>query len=174
MRGRLIGLCGEKRAGKDTVFSIIQDLQPGAVRVAFADALKLEVALACGVSVSRIEEHKDIFRPMLQWWGTEFRRGLFGSTYWLDRARTAIQHGLDEGRLVVVTDVRFQNEAEFVRQLHGKIWKVARKPAGRTMDQHTSETEVGSICADYYMHNDGTLADLRLAVRIGLEGKAKL
>lgn len=170
MRGRLIGLCGEKLAGKDTVFGIIQRFHPDAMRVAFADALKLEVAMACGVSVSRIEENKNTFRPVLQWWGTEFRRDLFSSTYWLDRARATIQHGLDENRLVVITDVRFQNEADFVREHGGKVWKVVRENNTNT-DKHPSETELASIGADYYVFNNGSLKDLRLAVKVALEGK---
>ena len=41
--GTLIGLCGPKGAGKDTVFKIISKHIPNAKRFACADLLKLEL-----------------------------------------------------------------------------------------------------------------------------------
>ena len=145
---RLFGITGKMKHGKDTFFSFVQELCPGAVRVSFADALKNEVAKACNVTVDFINQNKDVFRPVLQWWGTEFRRGLYGNNYWLDRLDDTIR-ALPDNSTVFVTDVRFLNEAEFVRSMGGSIVKIIRVGhVEADHSQHQSELELEKIIAD--------------------------
>jgi hypothetical protein len=142
------GLSAKAKHGKDTLYEIIKKLHPQVVRVAFADALKEEVAEACGVTVDFINQHKDLFRPMLQWWGTEFRRQLNGNDYWIRRLEDKLSV-LPEGTVVFVTDTRFQNEAEFVRSGGGHILRLVRP--GYVSDRgasHASEVELESISPD--------------------------
>lgn len=106
----VIGLIGKKLSGKDSVFKALREFVPHGQRIAFADPLKIELAAACGVSVEYLEEHKEVFRAGLQWWGTEFRRGLFGDDYWVNLVDSKLKHlstATDRG-LAVITDVRFQ------------------------------------------------------------------
>ena len=66
----IIGISGKKRSGKDTIFKLIKELNgilP--LRAAFGDQIKEEVADITGVDVDHIEENKEHFRQMLQWWG---------------------------------------------------------------------------------------------------------
>ena len=150
---RLFGICGKMKHGKDTFYSFITNCDPSVIRVAFADALKKEVAAACGVTVDFINSNKDIFRPMLQWWGTEFRRGLCGDDYWLRCLEDTI-NGLPDGSTVFVTDVRFLNEANFIHTLGGHVVKVTRigapAPAGSTSG-HASEVELEQIQPDSHI-----------------------
>ena len=55
------------------------------------------------------------------------------------------------------TDVRFHNEAEYVRNLKGKIVKVKPPKTFRIgkHHMHESETELDDILPDYLLTNDG-------------------
>ena len=53
---------------------------------------------------------------------------------------------------IVVTDVRFDNEVEIVKELGGIIIKVERKVERKNVDdkdQHKSETSMGKIKYEY-------------------------
>ena len=93
-------------------------------------------------------------RQALQRQGTESHREVFDYNFWVDallpedidlqtgehiwpsRFRMTLTEQPPE--ICVVTDCRFDNEAERVRWLGGKIWEIVRFPAlGR--DEHISE-----------------------------------
>lgn len=164
---QILGICGRKQSGKDATYDLIKEiLQPNKViRIAFADCLKEEVAKACGVTVEYIEKHKEIFRPMLQWWGTEFRRNLHSDTYWITKWVKKVI-ALDETKIymVVVPDVRFINEANAIKEAGGQVIKIERPLPNLTVrDYHPSENDL--ICSDWKFDdliiNNGTLADLQ-------------
>lgn len=168
MKTRLLGITGRKRHGKDEVFKAISRHVPKAHRLAFADPLKEELAKACGVDVAYINRHKDRFRLGLQWWGTEFRRELCSPEYWIHQAEFALRE-LNIWRphpppLVVFTDVRFQNEADFIKKHGGKLWMVMRDEFGPDSDRHKSETEMDGYEVDRVILNTGTLKRLERRV----------
>ena len=165
---KLIGLAGQKRCGKDTVYSMLAELMPFAViRLAFADDLKREVAQACGVTISFIESHKENFRLILQGWGTEFRREIHGRKYWVHRMERSIhrvQSASKDPRLtVVITDVRFRNEAEMVKGFGGSVVNVSR-PYLQSSDNHASENDLAGYKFDSTISNSGSLDDLKAQV----------
>jgi phosphomevalonate kinase len=162
----LIGITGKKQSGKDTVCSIIQKiLQPkSVVRIAFADALKEEVAKACGVSIEYINRHKDNFRLILQGWGTNYRRQLFGNDYWIYKYLLKAKQLPSDTFAVVVTDVRFLNEFHALNECYGKVIRVTR-PTDKHEDRHPSEAEMELIKADFCIQNNGTLQSLEEQVR---------
>ena len=96
-------------------------------------------------------------RRLLQRLGTEGGRQTLWDTIWIDAALT----GLDENAKVVVSDARFFNEFDAVRDRGGYVWRIERPGVGPVSD-HPSETE-----APNYTHfalelnNDGTLQDWR-------------
>ena len=157
----VIGLSGKIGSGKDTVCEMIAEAHPGAkfLRIAFADALKEEVATACGVAVDYLNQNKPLFRPMLQWWGTEFRRAQ-DADYWIGRA--AAKMAASDASLVIVTDVRFVNEAQFVRGAGGMLVRVHRP--GCAAGRHSSETIQDGFQFDLEIVNSGTLEQLRATV----------
>lgn len=144
----ILAFSGKAKSGKDAALSAIRNewsLSDAVImRINFADALKEEVSKACGVSVEYIDKHKDVFRTILQWWGTDFRRNLFGHDYWLnawkDRRNSITYPGVT--RLIVCTDVRFLNEVSFLKSLSAKVVRINRPVPLNTHSSHQSEIEL--------------------------------
>jgi len=158
---KLIGISGKKLSGKDALCNALISHTPvSAVRLAFADALKEEVSIACSVSLSFIDQHKAQFRPLLQWWGTDFRRHFQGDDYWVKKLISKLVDAADHGvGLVVVPDVRFQSEAAVVKQIGGCLVRIGRPT--QLIDDHLSETDLDSYKGfDHIVINNGTLHDL--------------
>lgn len=144
----IIAFSGKAKSGKDQALSFIRDEnfslnETVILRINFADALKEEVAKACNLDVSYIDKHKDVFRTILQWWGTDFRRNLFSKDYWLNAWRDRRDREVCPGvtKLIVCTDVRFINEVEFMKSLGAKVIRIDRPMPGH-FDSHLSETEL--------------------------------
>ena len=161
----LIGISGKKRSGKDTVGEIMLEWLQGnlgtAARVAFADQLKEEVARATGVSLEQIESDKVRWRPILQWWGVEFRRHYFGQDYWLRKMVEKLLT-MDE-EFAVVTDVRFRDEADYIRASGGFVVRVERETG--LQDGHVSELNLdGYDDFDYVLNNHKDIDSLELKV----------
>lgn len=62
--------------------------------------------------------------PLLQWWGTDFRRKNFGANYWVDK--TVAQIARETPDVALVTDTRFPNEAQAVKDLGGYNLNITR------------------------------------------------
>lgn len=174
MSFRIIGITGLKESGKDEVAKIIIDqcknLNP--VRLGFADALKEEIAAAIGLDVQYINDHKQNFRLIMQGWGTDFRRQLCNTDYWVIKLGNKLLRLSDTHHLFIVPDVRFKNEVEFIKKLDGELWRVER--GQRSLDKHVSETELRDVSVDMVIENKGTLIQLRREVTKALTGFAKL
>lgn len=157
----VIGLTGRKQSGKDTACSALAEAFLCPMRFAFGDPLKHEVAAACDVTIEYINAHKDLFRPMLQWWGTEFRRGQ-DPDYWVRILTSAIAQEIKYGVTIpfappglypiIVTDVRYPNEADMIKRFGGEVWRIVR-PALANEDQHISEHAMDDYSADRLLVN---------------------
>jgi len=100
-------------------------------------------------------------RWAMRWWGTEYRRWQDGQDYWLYRAHETIEQLHRDGwRRIVITDVRFLNEAAFIKGLGGEVWRIRRQLADEASANHVSELGVGDIPADRTLHNDSTTSAL--------------
>lgn len=176
MAALLIGLSGLKGCGKDTVCKLLAK-NYSIRRIAFADPLKEELAQACGVTTDFIGKNKDAFRPGLQWWATEFRRNFFSKDYWISRAAARLEAaratpGIDA---VIVTDVRFPNEASWIWREGGVIWRIERpipwcfwrKWLRTRKDSHASEAL--GFGYDTLVKNDGSLGQLERKARAAFE-----
>jgi len=156
----IIGISGKKRSGKDTIYRLIKELQGiHPLRAAFGDQIKEEVAGVTGVEVDHIEENKERFRPMLQWWGSDFRRHYNGESYWLDKMLAKMQTVAGK-EVLVITDVRYPNEADLVKQAGGIMIRVDRTTG--LEDAHSSENLLDDFEGfDYRLTNNSTLFDLK-------------
>jgi len=141
---RIYGITGKAGSGKDTFFRSVHKRLPNSLRVAFADELKREISNLTGFTSEYIEQHKAEFRVLLQHWGTNFRRNHCGQDYWIKKLAA---RPVPADAIVFVTDVRFQNEADWIRERNGKIIRVI-KSGQQSADPHPSETGVESIKAD--------------------------
>ena len=153
---RVIALTGLKQTGKDTVCEIIKKLLNGhATRFAFADALKQELAAACGVTVDAINKDKRRFRLGLQFWGSEFRRTQ-DKDYWVKQVDAALDTCVEP--VAIITDCRFENEAKMVLDRGGVIIRVTRPIAtGLPLDTHESERPLPKEMISHTISNEGDL-----------------
>lgn len=170
----VIGLSGKSGHGKDEVYRIARRLLRGkrVEREAFGDLLKQQVADAVGFDVEFVEAQKEFFRPLLQWWGTEFRRNLCGKEYWVNRMRKQLERNSIFGKdispdYIFVTDVRFPNEAELIREEGGVVVRVERGDyiADENANKHATETVMDNYEFDEVIRNDGDLKQLEAAVK---------
>lgn len=161
----IVGISGKKKSGKNTFANFLEcDLQSRGLIVkqyAFADVLKLEVAIATGMPLADIDINKDVFRPILQWWGHDFRRKYQGrDNYWVNRLAEKLSEDKYAVDVAIVTDVRYPNEAEFIRKMNGHLIRINRTLTGD--DQHSSEIGLDTFTDwDFTYDNNGTLAELK-------------
>lgn len=185
----IIGLVGYAGAGKDLVGALLRMMEYR--RVAFGDALKAEVAefMSVGnVTLAPSELDSDlqymlnarqlnagdvyrkptseVMRRILQQWGTEYRRKQYAG-YWVKLANDRVKKL--GGLSVVVTDVRFQNEVDWVHSLGGKVWKVERPGAEGEEMRHSSEAADELMGVDATIANTGTVYQLAEKVEEALK-----
>lgn len=67
----------------------------------------------------------------------------------------------------LITDCRFENEAQRIRDLGGQVWKIEREGAGA--GNHASEQELPGELIDLVIDNNGTFDDLKAAVTVAME-----
>ncbi len=197
---RLIGLNGYKGSGKDLTFDLIKELAPEAQRRAFADRMKLFGASLLGLTyeddilftMNQLKSLGSVSSQIGGWTraevdGRQFLRNvgenarlMFGQYFWVDQVlpdpRRYSEWGFHEISLLqvdflVVTDVRYEFEAERIKRLGGQIWNVTRPGVGS--DGHISEQDPLTWQSlnqpDVWISNDGTLADLKEKLRIELD-----
>jgi hypothetical protein len=90
---------------------------------------------------------------MLQRYGTEAHRDVFGEDFWVTQA----MNGLAVTSRIVFTDVRFPNEAAAIDRKGGHVIRLERPGASIAEQYHASEQ---ILQADYVVQNDGTIDDL--------------
>ena len=144
MKKQHIGLIGLAGSGKDTAALALMDR--GWKRIAFADALKGR-ALYLGWDGRKDDRGRQLLCDI----GMAMRA--YEPNHWIDHARGAMR-----GRPCVFTDVRFQNEADFVRSEGGIIVRVIRE--GLAVGDHESEAGQLAIRSDQSVLNDGTIERL--------------
>ena len=114
----------------------------------------------------------DEVRDLWQRFGTEVFREE-DEDYWVRKAALALLESTAER--VVFTDVRFENEAEFIYdrlddRLDGpnSVWRIDR-PGHRPDDIHESEQMVGLLGEEVTIINDGSLEDLEYPVSLAMD-----
>jgi adenylate kinase family enzyme len=112
-------------------------------------------------------------RQIMQWWGTEYRRSQDPS-YWLKSMGRAIANMSMFSNRIVITDTRFDNEAEFLKELSKstdiqsnlQIWRIGGgggapiKAADSALSEHASEGGISSQYIDANIKNDHAIIDL--------------
>lgn len=193
----IIGLHGVARSGKDTLYKLLAeelDIDYHVRRDAFADRLKISAMAALGYDKEQddlielanilkedsisilIVEHtvdKDIEvvadlsgREYLQYYGTEAHRDVFNHDFWLDAVlpKSSARNDCD---VLIVTDVRFDNEAQRVRDCGGVVWRIRRDEVEKD-DGHASESGISSDLIDYTIDNNGSLEELKQSAMVAL------
>lgn len=187
----ILGLAGRAHSGKDSAGAfLIEGPSPDGIawrRVAFADPLKEASKIIFrftdeqvnGKLKETIDERWGFTpRAALQLLGTEVCRHI-REDVWVKSAELRVKGLVAAGRHVVLTDVRFLNEADAVRSWGGIVVRVQRDPSTCPFPvdpTHQSEVELNKIVPDAVIANEGTLDHLRdsiwfVAKLHGLPGK---
>jgi len=150
---KIIGLCGKKRSGKSSAAEHLQHIiGDHCYRFSFADQIKSEVGKIFG---KYREDRKETLRPVYQSVG-EAAKQLFGTTVWVDKLADKLSRLEDPNAVVVIDDVRFPIESEWVRSMGGVVWRIRRPATDCIEDSHVSETSVDLITPDEIVFNDST------------------
>ncbi|NWN87005.1 MAG: hypothetical protein HLX51_00460 [Micrococcaceae bacterium] len=118
------------------------------------------------------EDSKDVLpdtsaeiRRLQQIIGTEIGRQLVSDTIWVDTAMFTVKRMRDRGNPVVISDCRFDNEAQAVRDAGGIMVRVDRPSlTSQPVDGHASEQGVADELIDEVIVNDGDLDDLHASI----------
>jgi hypothetical protein len=168
---KIIGLSGKIGAGKDTVHQIMHDecIKHGlsCVKISFADPLKDLCSTLFGWDRDRLNfdtAYKEsntldsgepdpacqIYsnktrRMLIQEIGTECFRDSLDSEFWIKLQKLKLDNGeYDEYDIGFITDCRFLNEIQFVKNNGGSIFKINRTGGVSTLTKqtnHSSEIE---------------------------------
>ncbi len=113
-------------------------------------------------------------RQYLQNLGNEGRK-LFGENFWIDMVlpfNPATDREIycpdvyPDVDVLAITDLRYANEAQRIKDLGGVVWEVVRPDA--TSDGHASEQPLPRELVDEVIVNDGTLDHLDSQVMIAM------
>jgi dephospho-CoA kinase len=167
----IIGLSGYAQSGKDTTAKILID-EFGFNRVAFADKIRLFLLeinplLSDGYPLKSVvneygwdvAKSRNEVRRLMQETGVA-ARNLFDQDFWVNAAFK----DLDPVERVVVTDVRFRNEADYIKELGGYVWRISRSSV-EAVNNHVSENDLDNYFFDAVITNNSTIEDLHKNIR---------
>ena len=152
----LIGFAGGAGVGKTTTAEwFVEQLK--FVRLSYAAPLKASLSILTGLPLKHFLDielkEKEIPglnispRVMMQKCGTEFVRGMIHPDFWLWRMRHSISD--HSNRNIVIDDIRFDNEAQLVRDNGGSVIHLNRE--FNTPTKHTNHKSEQQL---YYQEND--------------------
>lgn len=179
-----VGLSGKAGSGKDTAADYLVE-KYGFVKFAFADPIKdglqamfnLDYEMLYGsLREAKLEDLQTTPRIMAQTLGTEWGRNLIHPDVWVialqrkitDYIESTLAITPDADIKIVVSDVRFENEASWIRQGLGGgiVVHVERGEYGQLVgiDGHASERLILEEEQDVHMYNCDTIESFYLSL----------
>jgi hypothetical protein len=70
--------------------------------------------------------------------------------------------------IIIIKDIRFENEAAYIRDMGGKIWHIVRDNA-ESVNQHSSELGIEIQPSDIVISNNGTIEEYKTALTVAWE-----
>jgi hypothetical protein len=171
---KLIAFTGAAGSGKDTAAAILIH-KYGYEKISFASAIKDAIAIIFGWDRNMLEgatresrawrEERDEWwstrlgrnitpRLVLQQWGTELGRDTFHKDIWIAAVERKISQ--NPNKKYVLTDCRFINEADMIKNAGGKLINITRRGVTLT-GAHASEVGLPVELFDMVIDNDGSL-----------------
>lgn len=188
---RIIGITGYARHGKDTIANVLSR-ELGYNRIALADQMKTAMATLNPLVVVRREdwarapipvwdetmrlanyvdevgwdEAKKLpeVRRLLQVFGTEVGRQMLGENVWIEAlVRNTKGFYPPSERRIVIPDIRFQNEADWIHRMNdAALWRVTRPDFDNGIGiTHASERDIATLRPDVEFINQGTVSDFK-------------
>jgi hypothetical protein len=164
---KLLGLVGKSGSGKDRFFSKV--LAPlGYTRLSLADAVRVFSIVLFTRVYEGIEKdtsslirvfpylYREMFsmnksplaRTIQQYVGTELVKRKFDRDYWIKVLDPLVSERIERGIKVAITDIRFPEEAEYIRNNGGLLIKItgsSRYSEGEPVADHDSEKFIDQI-----------------------------
>jgi len=161
----LVGLTGKAGVGKDTLADYLV-ARHGFAKLSLAAPLKEAINGLFGFTPEQWDDREwkervidwigKSPRQLAQTIGTEWGRECIAEDIWLRIAQRRIEQLLAEGyKGVVISDVRFDNEASFVRRLGGLVCAIVRD-AVDDVSPHASERGVHIALIHHWIVNTGS------------------
>ena len=159
----MIGITGKAGSGKDELGSMILRENPTSYKYSFADPVRLGLREALGYTrehlLGKLKENLDPVlgfspRAAMQEFGMCLRN--LNPDIWLTLADIRRK---STDWTMIVCDVRFENEAEFIRK-NGTLIHIKRDGIESVRD-HPSEAGVRFGAGDVEFNNNGTFEDMR-------------
>lgn len=167
----IVGFSGYARSGKDEAVGALTKV--GWQRISFADKIRdflyvLNPLLEVGDYECRVQDvirrvgwggykntvYAEEIRNLLQRLGVECGRQTISDNIWVDAAL----NNLEEAGSYAISDCRFVNEANGIRERGGRVFRI-RRPGVGPANSHMSETALDHYDFDGYIDNDGTLEE---------------
>jgi len=181
----LIGICGKMGSGKSTVAEHIEK-QRTMWSFGFADPLKSMCMASFELSHDQMCTQKGKAtldprwgvtpRTILQRMGTDVVRDMFPAMFpeagldqeslWIRLARNKVETAHSDNCSVVISDVRFPDEARFIHEAGGQLWRIDRPEQNDQDDndaapRHASENvDALAKYVDHVLANTGTIEQL--------------
>ena len=190
----IIGICGLIGCGKGTVRDILVE-NYGFTKLSFADKLKDGVATVFNWDRAMLEgdtvESREWRETQDDFWTKETGRTITPRLVLQEFGTDCMRHGFDDGIWVslvkqelvkypnknfVIPDVRFPNEANMIKSIHGEVWRVRRgqDPVWMRMYQdigvepkevHESEWRWAKVDFNNVIYNDLGIDELKSQVK---------
>ena len=175
----IISITGGMGVGKTTAIDLIRSEFNHAEVVPFAKPLKT-TAYEMGWNGKKDKKG----RKLLQLLGTEVGRNLIDPDIWVKKWKRnvdliiadRVEHG-NSPALILCDDIRFNNEAKYVKDNFGYIIKLTSRHNGRTVSSckkvwnffvhriigigHKSERGIDHSYVDFMVRNNGSILDLK-------------
>ena len=185
---KLIGLTGPAGSGKDTVGTILSSLHNFS-KFSLADPIRFAIMGMFGTSYAEMNDRllkESVIdwigkspRQLMQTLGTEWGRQHVASDIWLRIAERKIEtlraaNSIDDYPIagIVITDIRFDNEADWLRKLGGSVWHIHRPNASGPIGEsarHISEAGVAMQAGDLKINNTASFDALATLAEEALE-----
>jgi hypothetical protein len=170
---KIIGLTGKKEVGKSTFAKFIQDhctKNMKCIILPFSSILKTMLLNAGICTEKELYFDKNLYsREMMQKIGTDIIRDQIDTNFFCKRMLDEIREiakenpSFHEKLVIVIDDVRFQNEAKLIEDLGGILIRIVRPRSEENIDPHRSETEMDQIKTVMPIFNDSDLDNLERA-----------
>jgi len=175
MNRKIIAFHGPAGAGKDTAAFAIKESTSNTEILSFAGPLKDACKILFNFSNDQVyhpvikeeidERWKKSPRQILQWLGTDILRTHINQDFLIMNMKQRMDSS--NADYIIISDVRFDNEAEFIRSLGGKIVKIERPNIKTTIhSDHASEKGISPDLIDAIVENNTSIEEFQTRIKL--------
>ena len=156
---KIIGITGVARSGKDSYFLLatkrLNKSNQKTMRCAFADAVKQDchqlLIKKSGISAfTKDDDEKKLIRPLLVAYGHSLMRQI-DPDYWVKRLELSLALGEKINATQFITDVRYINEVNFIKEKGGKIVHIEKENCPPANDEEAENDPLIKDIADIHI-----------------------